>query len=157
MAGAAFFNCATFSASDIRRIKSSARSLMECDGSCQMGGSVISGTRAAAAEKASASSEALNETTDAPVASFISTVLNLAVPLLATKEIFSGPRKASSSCSTVPLIVATFRAPVCRGKNIEVFRQDIVTDGHVKHPFTGTTGYCVRRANRDGILAGRQL
>ena len=56
-----------------------------------MVGSLISGTRTAAAEKASANSDALNDTTDAPDAFLISMVLNLAVPLLATNEIFKRP------------------------------------------------------------------
>ena len=56
-----------------------------CDGSRQIGGSLISGTRVAAAEKASASSEALNETTDAPEAFFTSNVLNFAAALARRK------------------------------------------------------------------------
>ena len=44
MAGAPFCNCATFSASDIRRIKSCSRAGNGCDGSRQIGGSLISGT-----------------------------------------------------------------------------------------------------------------
>ena len=52
MPGAPFCNCATLSASDIRRIKSFARALKVCDGSRQIIGSVISGTRLAVAEKA---------------------------------------------------------------------------------------------------------
>src|ERR1039458_3262776 len=90
MAGAAFFSCATFSASDMRRSRSSARACNGFDGSRQMGGSLMSGMRVAAAEKASANSEALNETTEAPVAFFISTVLNFALPLLAANVIVNG-------------------------------------------------------------------
>ncbi len=111
MPGAPFCNCAAFSASDIRRIKSFARADNVCDGSRQIAGSLISGMCVAPAEKASASSEALNATTGAPEEFLISNVLNFATPLLAAKEIVSGPLIESSSCSTTPVMEATFRAP----------------------------------------------
>ena len=91
MAGAPFCNCATFSASDMRRIKSFSRAANGCDGSRQIGGSLISGMRMAAAEYGSASSDALNETTDSPEAFFTSNVLNFALSLLAVKVTVSGP------------------------------------------------------------------
>ena len=76
-----------------------------------MGGSPISGMRVAVAENASASSEALNETTISPSAFFISNALNLAVPLLAANVTVRGPLMESFSCSTKPVIEETFRAP----------------------------------------------
>ncbi|MGA2248432.1 MAG: hypothetical protein ABSH48_25975 [Verrucomicrobiota bacterium] len=85
MPGAPFCNCATFSASDIRRIKSFARGNNVRAGSRQMAGSLISGMCVAAAEKASANSEAQNETTAVPATSFASNVLNLAVRLAGRK------------------------------------------------------------------------
>src|ERR1022692_2432057 len=97
--GAPFCNCATFSASDMQRIKSYARSFSECDGSFQIGGSLTTGMRGASPENWSANSDAANETTDAPAAFFTSNVLNLALPAFAEKEIFSAPLIESSSCS----------------------------------------------------------
>ena len=95
----------------MRRIRSFSRSANGCDGSRQIAGSLMSGMRVAAAEKASANSEALNETTDTPVSFFTSTVLNFALPLLAMNVIVNGPLSESSSCCTVPVNEATFRAP----------------------------------------------
>jgi len=114
MPGALFLNCATFSASDMRRIRSSARVFKGCAGSRQTAGALMAGARLAAMEKESARSEALNETTDVPPAFFISIVLNLAVLLLAMNEIASGPW--SFPCSTVPAMVETFRAPPADAK-----------------------------------------
>src|ERR1035437_5458310 len=111
MAGAPLRSCATFSASDIRRIKSSARAFNDFAASLQMGTSLISGMRVAAAEKASAISEALNATTEAPEEFLISNVLNFALSLLAEKETISGPLSESSSCSTTPVMKQTFRTP----------------------------------------------
>ena len=66
--------------------------------------SLISGMRVAAAEYASAISDALNETTDSPEAFFTSNVLNFALSLLAENETVSGPLSESSSCSTAPVM-----------------------------------------------------
>jgi len=111
MAGASFRNWATFSARDMRRMRSSARALRGLDGSRQIGGSWISGARVAAAENGSASSEAVKERRVSPASFFTSNVLNLAAPFRASKETVSGPRRESSLCSTAWVRVVTFRGP----------------------------------------------
>ena len=148
-----FCNCATFSASDMRRIKSFSRAFNGCDGSRQIGGSLISGTRVAAAEKASANSEALKATTDAPEASFTSIVLNFAAPLLAAKEIVSGPWIESSSCSTVPVMVANFLRAAGGGEDVKILGQRNIAGSHVEHPLARRARQRFRLADDDGVFA----
>ena len=117
----------------------------------------MSGTCVAAAEKASANSEALNETTDAPEAFFTSNVLNFAAPLLAAKEIVSGPLIESSSCSTAPVMEATFRAPPAVAKMSKFFGQRDVAGSHVKHSFARRARQRFHFADDDGVFARGQM
>ena len=128
-----------------------------CDGSRQMGGSLISGMRLAVAEKGSASSEALKAKTNSPEPFFTSNVLNFAVFLPAVKVTVSGPLSESSTCSTSPVMVQTFFCAAGGGDDVEIFGQRDVAGSHVKHPFARLVHQCFHFADGKGIFARRQM
>ena len=129
---------------------------MGFDGSRQIGASTTSGTRWAAAENASANSEALNETNDDPSAFLTSIVLNLAAPLLDCK----GNRQRPTHRIIRVLHGATdrgnFPRPARLGENVEILGQRRVTGRDVEHPFTGRARERFRCADGDRVFAGRQ-
>ena len=130
--------------------------LKGCDGSRQIGGSVISGTRRASAEKLSANSEASKAITDAPAAVLISTVLNFAAPLLDEKTRLRAPGfrrlHAERARDSGHLPRATGG-----GKDVEILCQRDVAGHHIKHPFTGCACQGFHLADGDRVTARRQM